>query len=83
MNPDVYGVGAAAVGFGLPCLLAVCRTLHRRPTSQSRGELSPGPVVTRFRACPNCRRTQACSVHRDGSFTCLTCMTTERARTNR
>jgi hypothetical protein len=32
-------------------------------------------LVTEFRRCNACRQDQTCSVHPDGTWTCLTCMT--------
>lgn len=58
-----------AAGFGIPALIArLCP-----PPSKTEAD---HVLVTRFRRCRQCASTQACAIHRDGSYTCLTCMTT-------
>lgn len=71
MNPDVVDAGVALAAFALVALvvwLLPPRFTRPRP-------VLPRGVPTEFRDCFLCGGVRVCAVHRDASYTCLTCWT--------
>ena len=68
----VYGVGWLVAALTELIADAVEWLWHRAFAGR------PHQLRTEFRACGPCGRTRSCSIHPDGSWSCLTCSASHR-----